>query len=264
MRCFDHSKRTPIQQKNAGFTIVEIAVIAPIMIAAVVTIIAAIITMTTSTLSSRTESQLLHTTRQAIDTATQDIRLSASFMTEIPFNLSTPFGRDDNTASFVDSPAESSNDTLILASFQTDQNPLEPTRQLVLQPGAGVACANATFSNSQALQYYTIYFVKESTLWRRIIKSNETGCTPSWQRSTCSPGRQNGTSCVTQDQLVADNVQAFRVAYFATANSTTAINSTNSAGVNATTARITLELAQNVNGTTLTEQQVYYATRFEQ
>ena len=91
-----------VQKKgSAGFTFVEIVVIAPIVILMIGAFIAAVVGMTASVLVSRAQNVLTYNVQDALNRIQQDVKLSTTFLAQSNINLSsTKQGYDDGTAIF--------------------------------------------------------------------------------------------------------------------------------------------------------------------
>jgi len=191
--------------KNHGFTIIEMMIIAPIVILVIGTFITAIVNMTGDTLATRASNSLSYSIQDALNRIGQDVKSSGSFLATNNITVISPQGYNDNTTNFHN--ADATNGTmLILNSYATDKNPLDMTQKKV-------------YASGQPIMINIIYFVKNGTLWRRVLTpTNYTSSDNSvpWQQSSCAPG-VSGTQCKTQDTRLVDGVSAdngFNVSYY--------------------------------------------------
>ena len=221
------SKTNPSQQSAAGFTLIEMLVIAPIVILAIGGFIALMVNMVGNVLVTRDQTNMIYESQDALNRIEDDIRLSSQFLTTTG-TLSSPQGSDSNftgTAAF-----SNSSNTLILSTYTTTKNPGDSTRELVYFRNQPNACDSQKIFN-KVLNGQIIYFIKNGSLWRRtILPSYNTNATPDlqtvcatpWQLNSCSPG-YSASRCQTNDVEVMKNISSLTVEYYSTPSSTTNI-----------------------------------------
>jgi competence protein ComGC len=246
--------------KLDAFTIVEILIVAPIVILVIGVFIGAIVNMTGDVLSSRGANVMASNIQDTLSRIKQDVNLSGSFLATNNITVTSPQGYNNDTTAFHN--ADSTNGTmLILNAYATTNNPLSSIQNIIYANSPNL-CSSAQVSLNPPLTMNIIYFVKNNTLWRRVIMpSNYTtaGCSLPWQQPSCAIG-QIGTMCKAQDIDLVDGVSSsgFNVSYYPnpssiTANGAasdysqpdasrqTALNSNNTVGV-------TITATQNVAG----------------
>jgi len=248
------------RQKNAGFTLIEMLIIAPIVIIAISGFIALMISVVGKVLLTRDQATMSYDTQNALNRIEEDVRLSAKFLTTSG-TLPSPQGSDSNfagTAAFTNT-----SNTLILNALATDSNPRDYSRWLMYYDNQPNPCGDSETSN-RAFSIKVIYFIKSNTLYRRTYVPDwnlntsspdaNTICTFSsdyypWQQNSCSPGYV-ASRCQTEDERVMDNVSSLTVQYFADSNSTTDLGA--SAAESATTIGVTINGSKTTAGNAFT------------
>ena len=212
---------------SAGFTLVEVLVISPIIIAAITIFIGAMIALSTDVVKTEADNRMVYNVQDALTTIEQDIRLSANFLAGNEFSASSPLGYSDGAAGINSFTNNGTNgEMLILRGVTTDKNPLDPSRKLVYRDEVGCTEAQKIVSNF----YYVniIYFTKSNgsggkTLWRRVLAPGGSTCDTPWQKSSCSPTVTKGTACQVNDIKIAENVQDFSIDYYYNASDGAAV-----------------------------------------
>ena len=216
-----------LKNRAAGFTLIEMLVVAPIVILLIGTIIYAIVQLTGDALSERASAELINDVHSSLDRIESDTKVSGAFLATNNMPLTSPQGSDDSTANFTS--VTSGDDVLILNTFVTDANPNDPNRSLVYLANMPNSCASVNLEQNQVMTMNTVYFTKANSsgvneLWRRTLAVNGyasrdcSGVTP-WQRPSCTPGL-TGTMCQAQDELLLSGVSEFSIEYFNAASDT--------------------------------------------
>jgi competence protein ComGC len=253
---------TPARQSAAGFTLIEMLIIAPIVILALGGFIALMVTMVGNVLTTRDQTNMTYESQDTLNRVEDDIRLATQFLTTTG-TLSSPQGSNDSTAAFTNS----ANNTLILYTLATTKNPADSSRELVYYKNQPYDCTTQKVFNQVAFNK-VIYFIKNGSLWRRTIVPTyntnatadaETVCTAPWQQNSCSPGYAPATRCQTNDIELMKNVSTLNVEYFSSSSSTTNIGASN-AGT-ATTVKVTVTGSKNTAGHSVATSQSTRATR---
>jgi hypothetical protein len=215
---------------RAGFTIVELLIIAPIVLLTIGAFITAIVNMTGDVLASRGATVLTYNIQDALNRIEDDVKLSTTFLATNNIPLSSPQGYSDDTTAFNN--VDATNGTmLILNTLATNGNPLVSTSGLVYLTNLPNACNSTQLSQNTPMTLNIVYFVRNGTLWRRTIMPAAyatAGCSVPWQQPSCNPALFSGGSwgsygfCKTQDIRLVDNVSTggFAINYFNTASAT--------------------------------------------
>jgi hypothetical protein len=207
-----------------GFTVVEILIVAPIVILVIGVFISVIVNMTGDVLASRAATTLAYNIQDALNRIDQDVTQSGAYLATNNITLTSPQGYNDDTTNFHN--ADATNGTmLILNTYATTNNPLATTQNTIYYPNVPNACGSPLINSNMPVMMNTIYFVKNSTLWRRTIATNlytTVGCSVPWQQPSCAPGISNAF-CKTQDVRLIDGIQSsgFSVGYYPSPSSTT-------------------------------------------
>lgn len=193
---------------SAGFTIVEVAVVVPIVSVIIIGVFAIILALVQSAAAERVGAQNLYDIHASLDTIQNDASLSSAFL-----------ARPDPALTDADAPKsgwsyEGGGDgarTLILRSYATTTNPLSATRQPVFYNDQG--CDASSLYLNSVMTYDTVYFVKDGTLYRRrLVTQAKPTCEDPYQKQSCSVG----FGCGTDDEAIVSGVSAFSVDYYAT------------------------------------------------
>lgn len=247
--------RSKTMSLSNGFTIVEITIIVPIAMLAIGVFITAIVSMTGDVLSTRASNALAYTVQDALNRIEQDVNYSDAFLPVNNITLTSPQGYNDDTTNFHN--ADATNGTmLILKTFATTSNPLGSARNLVYNDGQPYQCSNSQINKNTPLTLNIVYFVKDNTLWRRIIAPTAyqtIGCSVPWQKPSCAPGYSTPSFCKAQDMRMVDNITSggFSVKYYSTASPTTE-NTTASSSAQTDSARLAAIQTTNMVSVTIT------------
>jgi len=238
------NKPVLVSSKKAGFTVVEILVIVPIVILTIGAFIAAAVNMTGEVLASRGANTLIYNLNDTLARIEQDIKLSNGFLSTNNITLVAPQGSDNSTAAAFQN-VNAAGASLILDSIATTGNPLATTHKIIYSKGT-TTCSDTQIDRNEPVPVNIIYFIKNGTLWRRtILPSNymtngcdaitQTAAVP-WQQPTCAPTISGGL-CKTQDTKLMDGMAestSLSIDYYSTPSSTTPnANATNVSKTNA-------------------------------
>lgn len=210
---------------KAGFTIVEVAVIAPIVILAIGAIIAAIVVLTGDTLANQAEARLADGTQTALAIIDQDIQRAGGFLAAQAVPTSQRY-RPDGPNHLASTGVAGSGQMLLLNSLVTDREPSVADRRLIYTQHPTGSCADTIITANTPWRYTLAYFVKDNRLVRRaIMRLNGDGqptepiCHQPWQLPTCDKAQVDNRTCRAEDTIVADNITAIKVEYFTSARS---------------------------------------------
>lgn len=217
---------------SSGFTLVEVAIIAPIVIIAISTIVTVIINLTGDVLASRAQSDMLYETQSALNQIEKDIKITGRFLAENNITIASPQGSNNGTDTFKN--INSSYGTLlILKSLTTDtnesifvtnsQNGTDNQTQLIYKNSPN-ACGGQYKTLNEPYFSNVVYFISNGSLWRRtILDAASTPCQTPWQKPTCASS-VNGTTCKALDSKLLSNVSSFSIEYYANPGDTNPIN----------------------------------------
>jgi len=212
---------------SAGFTLIEMLVIAPIVLLAIGGFVALMVSMVGDILATRDYNSLVYGSQDALNRIEKDVRLSAQFLNTTG-TTSPQQGSDNNFSGTAAFTIASNNNMLILSVPATDKNPIDSTRVLINYANQPNPCG-ATQTVNKVLLTKVVYFISNGSLWRRTIlppyntnatPDNNTVCSLPWQQNSCDIGYVNDGHCQTNDAEVMKNAQSLTVQYFADPTST--------------------------------------------
>lgn len=210
---------------NAGFTLIEVLVVSPLVILIVGVLVAAIISLTGKSLVAQQTSSALSGMQVTFDDIDRDMTSSGK-LSSTTGSLSSPQGSNDATSAF-----NASDKVLIVQIPALDKDNLNDVRNLIHYSDAPNSCSSDGV-NANSIVYIThVYFVKDEYLWRRTILPGDIGnaCKTPWQVDTCAPG-QTASRCKSQDkQLVRIGDGSFDLTYLKKDGSAIPVSSAGSA-----------------------------------
>jgi type II secretory pathway pseudopilin PulG len=280
-------------QKARGFTLVEMLVVAPIVILAIGAFLTVIISMTGEVIASRASNALSYNVQDALNRIEQDVKLSSSFLstntvalsntTTYPGPNGTSQGYNDDTTVFKNVGGTSGAPAIIMNMVATSANPISANNSYIYLKDKPDPCA--TPQNNTPFTYNVVYFIKNDTLWRRVIMpinytdTTTTVCAVPFQQPSCSPtymaANAGVTFCKTNDIKLVEGVLPtdFLVQYFngeSTATTNTPASSTvatdvdrNTALQSATTVSATINAKQSAGGRDVSRVATIRASRLD-
>lgn len=266
---------------KAGFTLVEMLVVAPIVILAIGSFIAVIINLTGEVLSTRASNTVTYNIQDALDRIEDDITRSTGFLStnSIAFTAANPQGSGPvgSTNNFLSTNA-TDGPSLILSALVTDGNPLSPTSRTVYLANQPNPCTTFDrYATNTPMTMNIIYFIdSQGTLWRRTVMPADydnaairCGNAP-WQQPSCQLN-YSSSFCKTNDIKLVDKVGAtgFKVEYFTSASSTlastTAVSSDDTVRATAISAmrsaKVTIGVTDSIAGRDISRSASVRATR---
>ena len=232
---------------STGFTLIEVLIIAPIVVLVIGGFIALIMALVGDVLLTRDQNVMAYETQDALDRIEQDTRIGTQFL-NTSRTLPAPQGSDDGVAAFTSSSA------LIMGALATDKNPADGARKLVYYADQPAACG-ANQAQNRIFINKIIYFIKNGSLWRRVVvppydTNTPAGafslCATPWQQNSCAPGYTLVPPCETNDAEVMKNIKTMEVKYYDTPNAANELTGTDI--LNASTIDVTLTGEQTTTG----------------
>ena len=263
--------------KKHGFTLVEMMIVAPMLIILIGTIVVSMVTLTGQSFVEGGRAQLINDIQDSLDRIESDVLVSGAYLSVNNFTLTSPQGSDDVTQKFA-SASLTGDDTIILNSYFTTTNPSLSSRNLVYLPNIPYACGDANIAQNQVMTMNIVYFVKNSTLWRRTVATNTYASKPCagvtvWQQPNCAEAKMaiNTSLCKAQDEMLLAGVDPtnFTVNYYLSASDTVPAPDTEdpdpdlrqAAIDKTTTVQVTLKSSKTFAGRDITQQGTIRATR---
>lgn len=238
------------QLKQAGFTLAEVLIIAPVVILVIGSFIVFIVNITGETLKTKASIEALGERQTALNFIQNDIRLSSGFVDTITAPT-TPQGSDNATADWTNSGATTADESLILTRYATDINPIDQDSVFIYRDTPNSCASN----ENQLYTYYSVYFLDTTTktLWQRNVMPDYPTiladlCADPWQLPSCAESviAANPTICKTEDIEVAKNVEGFDIRYLDGSGTETSNRS------DTESIEIVIETSKAVAGQTLT------------
>lgn len=209
---------------QAGFTLIEIAVVAPIVIIAITGILALLINLMGNNLAARQEVAIVHEANAALNTIEDDVKLTSQFLITTDPAFTDPYGPDSAGDSWYYKGDGAGDRELILRAYATTLSPRHSNKQPVYINENG--CAADTILSNPALTTNIIYFLRDNDLYRRTLtRTDQTTCAPQFQRQSCPPDLASPNAiCQTNDELMIADINTFDVRYYASPESTTELD----------------------------------------
>ncbi len=207
---------------NTGFSLIELMVV--VVIVGVILPIFAVILTSTYREAYLSDYRLgtISQARNALWFMDDDVKLATAFLTTTPSGFTDAYGARNLGSSGAQAWSYKGNSVtsrvLITRNFATSENSGSLGRTPVYTDGGTFNCTTEVTYQTE-LAYVTIYFVKDSTLYRRILTDNTTPLCPGnvqSQLQSCPPYITSGrdSSCKANDEVLATNVSKFDIAYF--------------------------------------------------
>lgn len=162
-------------------------------------------------------------TTQALFYMEENVRSAKAFETSVPAQYSDFYGPHNAGTSGTEAWSYkgelATNRVLITQNYATTTNALNSGRQPVFVNNPTYNCTTQIYYQKK-LTYITIYFVKDGTLYRRLLTDKNTALCPTstqQQKQTCPPYISDATrnaSCEAYDEALASNVTNFSVGYY--------------------------------------------------
>jgi len=200
-----------------AFTLTEMLVVAPVVILLIGAFVGFIVHLTGEVLVTSKQTSILYSAQDAIGRIRDDVRKSAGFLATNSVALTSPQGSDNDTAEFKN--VGSLGDVLILRAFATTKNPLSIDSDIVPRKDSPLPCSSPSVGANVPLVYNIIYFVKDNSLWRRVVLPSDyttAGCSIPWQLPSCQDDVVGGF-CVAHDEEVLSNIitnSGFQLSYY--------------------------------------------------
>lgn len=258
-----------VHSKSAGYTIIEIGIIVPILIVTVLILFDALFAMIRTSTVERGEIDLVYDVQSAITHIESDAVLSSLYLPTVDAGLTTdPYLPSSNGGLWSYRGDSSTTRVLIARLYNTTKNPLDSDRQPVFKGNpAGSECNATNIYFNDVQQYNIIYFVKDGTLFRRkLIDKTTSLCDPGQYQKLSCPSQDDLTAqglgarsatCGADDEILARDVTGFTVQYYDTKTSNTpldvyAVGADPNLVTVASDAEITLTLGRKSSGETIT------------
>lgn len=197
---------------SRGVTLIEITIVIVIM----PVIVTSFVFVLSSTLHNAHETaaraEYQSSLALAVDRLEHDIRLATAFNS----NIGAPFSDSYQPVSGWNySGTGPDNRVLILSLPATTVRDGAATRTTVYEDSPAYNCTTE-LRNNPVLTYRAVYFVEDTTLYKRFLTDTSTAtCAPQIQKQTCPAADIASwpSSCEARDEVIATNVSQFSVDY---------------------------------------------------
>lgn len=237
-----------------GFTIIEVAVVVPIISLIVISLLAAIMIVINSIVIQNTRNALVQETKNIFTQIENDVSYSTVFLpSTLPtnFNDTSPIVGDTykSEGTQKDGSTSSTINTLILQGYDQVKNPNDSSSTSTIPAIKSAPPCNGLLdvNSSNSLPIAITYFVEDGVLYRRVTPDNTgvTTCDTPLIRKTCS-----GVTCTPKDTVLLSGVSQFKVEYYLLSTDTTPMDAY------ATTPSPTIDQAESIQITIAAEKQV--------
>ena len=216
-----HTKNT--FSRKSGFTLVELVIVV-IILGVLFPVLSTLFVNTyhdvyISDNKVKTSTAIM----QALDYMTDTVQTSSSFQTGVSSPFTDAYGANNLGSSGAQAwtykGTSSTNRVLITKNYATSINTLNTGRQPVFENTPDFNCTTQMYYQPQ-LTYTVIYFVNNSTLYRRLLTDTTTSLcagNSQQQKQTCPPYIASGSwdsSCQANDEVLMTNVSGFSVDYY--------------------------------------------------
>ncbi len=207
-----------------GFTIVELAIVIVVLGGVFPLFISLLLNMYTDAFNLDDKVKSNSQVMQAVWYMDDNVRVSSAYLATVPSTFSDPYGPHNLGTAGAEAWSykgdSSTSRVLITQSYATSANALNSARQPVFVDTIDFSCSTQMYYQPQ-LTFITIYFVKDGTLYRRVLNDTTTAlCAGNvqQQKKSCPPYITSGrhASCQTNDEVLANNVTNFSIEYYQT------------------------------------------------
>lgn len=221
-------------RRQSGMTIVEIVVVMTVL-GILFPVFSFILATYRDTYSLNDQVTMNSATKQALWYMDDKVRVAYSFSATVPSPFTDAYGPHDAGTAGAEAWSykgdSSTSRVLITKSYATTTNALNSGRQPVFMNTPEFNCTTE-MSYQPQLPFMTVYFVKDETLYRRVLTDTTSAlCAGNvqQQKQSCPPYITSGlhASCQANDEVLLSNVSNFSVAYYqvSQAGSSTQIDS---------------------------------------
>ena len=224
-------------QKQSGFTLVEVAVVVPMIILIVVGILSLLVVLVRNNIVQSTQGTLVNDMRSALGKVEKSIDSSGAFFPGVlPSTTYKDFNEPGLTGTYKtygtlgNSVSSTNLNSLFIEGFNNMIDPDDATKTKVIAAFKGTApCSGITFAQtSNIASVAVLYFVKNGVLYKRTLpdKGNPAVCgTGPLIKQSCPTGTDSNTpQCVTKDEALLNNVSKFKVDYYLSPSDASAMN----------------------------------------
>lgn len=210
--------------KERGFTIVEVAIIVPLISLMVAGLVTVLVTLVTSIGTQTGRNTLTYETRAVFDQIEKDVSYGSTFIdTTLPANFnSTTFPSDSSKSPnsytvggsagiYVYQPTIR---TLLIKSYDQSKNPNGTSSTIPTALGVPPCTNQFDVSTNNTLPLSITYFVDKGILYRRVTPDNTAGlstCTSPIYKKNCP---STPADCSPNDTALASGITRLAIDYY--------------------------------------------------
>lgn len=216
-----HMRHTDVSVN--GFTIPELIVVISIMGIIISTIMSILIHTYVDVLYLNNQVTSNNELSDAFWFMDDNVSLASRFLMTVPSPFVDTYGPHDSGTSGSEAWSykgdSATSRVLITKRYATNNNSLTTSRGPVYENTVNFDCTTQMRYQPQ-LPYISIFFLKNGTLYRRVLTDTSTPLCPGnsqYQRQSCPPYLNKSTwnaSCKANDEVLAMNISAFKVDYY--------------------------------------------------
>ena len=236
------------KHSTAGFTLIEVAIVVPILALTVLSLLGALTAIIRTSAMSRSQINITYDLQTALDTIEDDVLLTSLLLPTIDsaaggvITVSDPYKPTSNGGTWSYLGDTSATRTLILRRYATTTNSNASARQAVYLNANG--CGPTTIYTNEALSVNIVYFVKNNNLYRRTLTdTSKSTCSTQYQKQSCPVGSID-IKCKADDEMILANVTNFNITYLTDSRSDTAYDaySVGNSGLVSTASTIKIDI----------------------
>lgn len=194
-----------MRHKQAGFTLVELVVVAPMVMIAIAIILSYILSMFLVTGEKNAKILMQAEAQTALFTLRDDVMFANYFQGELPPGHSDPH-KSGGWSAYYDN-------ALMFTEAAYTANRQSQDRQLVYVSNTPNPCGDGSPEGNNYSVNTIILFVDDNTLYRRVIVPDQSGnCLATYRQQTC-PETVANSDCPA-DSVIAQNVKEFNLEYY--------------------------------------------------
>jgi type II secretory pathway component PulJ len=200
--------------RRAGFTLVEVLIVLPPMLIITTITVSVLMGLLLNNSQSQYQVSSASNVKTALNTIEQDMKTSGAILTTTDSQMTDAYVSDSGGTSWSYKGVSSQSRTLIIRGYATTESPVSDTKSPVYINQFG--CDAANLYSNPVLTTNIIYFVKNGSLYRRVLTdATKTTCNTPYQRQSCPadlPSRD--VSCKADDSLILSDMSNFDVQYY--------------------------------------------------
>lgn len=192
------------QLHSSAFTVVEVAIIVPIVLIAIGIFTLTIINLTEKATYSRNDNFLATEVQGVLNRMASDIGGAQKFLSQNELTVQAPQGLNNDTTKFTNqSPIYQNKNILILKMPFTKANPRNASTSsdnFIYVPNVPLTCSDTNVAENAIATHEVVYFIKfdsvspgHYSLYRRTLvpkdySDSNNACSTPWQKPTCTEG----------------------------------------------------------------------------